>query len=124
MATSVRPFLMFQGGVAEEAMTFYASLFEGAEIHDVTRHPDGKIAKASITLVGQTVYCSDSPIAHAFTFTPSSSLFVECANEDELRRLAKALGAAELMPVNNYGFSRLFAWVNDRFGVSWQLNLK
>jgi predicted 3-demethylubiquinone-9 3-methyltransferase (glyoxalase superfamily) len=123
MATSVRPFLMFQGGVAEEAMRFYASLFEGAEIHDVARHPDGKIAKASITLAGQTVFCSDSPIAHAFTFTPSSSLFVECSSEDELRRLAKELGAAELMPVNNYRFSRLFAWVADRWGVSWQLNL-
>jgi predicted 3-demethylubiquinone-9 3-methyltransferase (glyoxalase superfamily) len=123
MVTSVRPFLMFQGGVAEEAMTFYASLFDGATIHDVTRHADGKIAKASITLAGQTVYCSDSPIKHAFDFTPSTSLFVECASEDELRRLAKALGAAELMPIGNYGFSRLFAWVNDRWGVSWQLDL-
>lgn len=123
MATSVRPFLMFQGGVAEEAMRFYASLFEGAEILDVARHADGKIAKASITLAGQTIFCSDSPIAHAFTFTPSSSLFVQCASEGELRRLAQELGAQELMPVGNYGFSRLFAWVNDRWGVSWQLNL-
>jgi predicted 3-demethylubiquinone-9 3-methyltransferase (glyoxalase superfamily) len=114
---------MFQGGVAEEAMRLYASLFEGAEIHDVMRHPDGKIMKASVTLAGQTIFCSDSPIKHAFDFTPSSSLFVQCGSEDELRRLAKELGAAELMPVNNYGFSRLFAWVNDRFGVSWQLNL-
>jgi predicted 3-demethylubiquinone-9 3-methyltransferase (glyoxalase superfamily) len=123
MATSVRPFLMFQGGVAEEAMRFYASLFEGAEIRVEMRHPDGKIAKASITLAGQEIFCNDSPIPHAFTFTPSSSLFVQCASEDELRRLAKELGAQDLMPVNNYGFSRLFAWVNDRFGVSWQLNL-
>ena len=114
---------MFQGGVAEEAMRFYASLFEGTEILDVARHADGKIAKASITLAGQTIFCSDSPIAHAFTFTPSSSLFVQCASEDELRRLSQELGAQALMAVGNYGFSRLFAWVNDRWGVSWQLNL-
>ncbi|CAM5407966.1 hypothetical protein MAUB1S_06937 [Mycolicibacterium aubagnense] len=28
-----------------------------------------------------------------------------------------------LMPLDNYGFSRRFAWLNDRFGVSWQINL-
>ncbi|MEL6662392.1 MAG: VOC family protein, partial [Pseudomonadota bacterium] len=28
-----------------------------------------------------------------------------------------------LMPMDNYGFSQRFAWVNDKFGVSWQLNL-
>ncbi|KAB2903080.1 MAG: VOC family protein, partial [Burkholderiaceae bacterium] len=28
-----------------------------------------------------------------------------------------------LMPLNNYGFSQRFAWLSDRFGVSWQINL-
>jgi predicted 3-demethylubiquinone-9 3-methyltransferase (glyoxalase superfamily) len=28
-----------------------------------------------------------------------------------------------LMPSGDYGFSRRFAWVNDQFGVSWQLSV-
>ncbi len=28
-----------------------------------------------------------------------------------------------MMPVDTYGFSTLFTWISDRFGVSWQLNL-
>ena len=121
MTKSVRPFLMFEGK-AEEAMRWYVSLLGGEEVQ-IVRHPDGKIAKGTFVIGGQTVLCTDSPVHHAFTFTPASSLFVECASEDELRRLAKELGAQELMPVGSYGFSTLFAWVNDRFGVSWQLNL-
>jgi predicted 3-demethylubiquinone-9 3-methyltransferase (glyoxalase superfamily) len=123
MAKTVRPFLMFQEGNAEEAMRLYVSLFEGGEVVNVARHPDGKVALGTFTIAGQTVLCTDSPIKHEFTFTPSSSLFVECTSEDELRRLAGELGARTLMPVGSYGFSTLFAWVNDRFGVSWQLNL-
>jgi predicted 3-demethylubiquinone-9 3-methyltransferase (glyoxalase superfamily) len=53
------------------------------------------------------------------------SFFVDCESETEITRLCSALkeGGEELMPLGSYGFSRQFAWVNDRFGVSWQLNL-
>ncbi len=53
------------------------------------------------------------------------SLFVDCDTADELRRVTSALseGGEVLMPLGDYGFSREFAWVSDRFGVSWQLNL-
>jgi predicted 3-demethylubiquinone-9 3-methyltransferase (glyoxalase superfamily) len=63
---------------------------------------------------------------HAFTFTPSFSLFVTCISEEEIGRLFCALseGGAVFMPLADYGFNRQFAWVNDRFGVSWQLNLQ
>ncbi len=123
MATSVRPFLMFEGQ-AEEAMRFYTSLFPGAEMTVAARYPEtGKVMRGSFALAGQEVQVTDSPIHHAFTFTPAASLFVECESEQELRRLADALRAQELMPVANYGFSQLFTWVADKFGVSWQLNL-
>jgi predicted 3-demethylubiquinone-9 3-methyltransferase (glyoxalase superfamily) len=131
MAKSVHPFLMFQGK-AEEAMQFYVSLIPRSEIGDIVRYgpgqpgKEGSVRRASFSLGGQTVVCIDSPAQHAFTFTPSFSLFVECESEDEIKRLASALGegGAVLMPLSNYGFSRQFTWLNDRFGVSWQLNLK
>lgn len=58
-------------------------------------------------------------------FTPSMSLFVECDTEEEVERLFAALsdGGSALMPLGDYGFSRRFGWVADRFGITWQLNL-
>jgi predicted 3-demethylubiquinone-9 3-methyltransferase (glyoxalase superfamily) len=116
---------------AEEAMNFYVSLIPGSEITSIARYdpgqpgPEGSVMVATFTVAGQPVMCSDSFVKHGFTFTPATSLFVECESEEEVARLAAALaeGGAELMPLGNYGFSRQFAWVNDRFGVSWQLNL-
>jgi predicted 3-demethylubiquinone-9 3-methyltransferase (glyoxalase superfamily) len=130
MPTTVRPFLMFEGK-AEEAMNFYVSLFKDGRVVEIKRWepgaagPEGKFMTGVFSVGGQTVTCFDSPVQHQFTFTPSVSLFVECETEEELRRLAAALGegGGVLMPLQNYGFSRLFTWVNDRFGVSWQLNL-
>lgn len=130
MGAQVHPFLMFQGD-AEAAMTFYVSLFADGEIRDVVRYgpdeagPEGTIMRATFAIGGQAIYCSDSPPVHDFTFTPSFSFFVDCASDDELERLVAALsdGGATFMPLANYGFSHRFAWVADRFGVSWQLNL-
>ncbi len=132
MPTTVRPFLMFQGNKAEEAMRLYVSLIPNSEILEIVRFgpgqkgKEGSVTRGSISLAGQTVMCFDSPAPHAFTFTPSFSLFVECESEEEIKRLASALGegGGVLMPLSNYGFSRQFTWITDRYGVSWQLNLK
>lgn len=131
MATKAAPFLMFQNANAEEAMTFYTGLFTDGQVLDVAKYgpegqgPEGTIMVARFSLAGQEVMCSDSPVQHGFGFTPSVSLWVETESEDELERLFTALadGGGTLMPLGDYGFSRRFGWVNDRFGVSWQLNL-
>jgi len=128
---TMQPFLMFQKGDAEAAMTLYTSLFDDGEIIEATRWKNGEPGKegsiklAKFRAAGQTVLASDSPVKHAFEFTPSSSFFVDCESEDQLERLFGALGkdGGVLMPLDNYGFSTRFGWVNDRFGVSWQLNL-
>ncbi len=127
--TKIRPFLMFEGK-AEEAMSFYVSLFPGAEVLGIVRYGpngpgvEGSVLNASFRIGNQTVMCTDSFVKHEFSFTPAFSFFVECESEDGIRRLHAALvaGGNAPMPLDEYGFSRKFAWVNDRYGVSWQLN--
>lgn len=128
---NVTPFLMFQEGNAEEAMNFYTSLIEDAEIKSIVRYganvsgDEGTVMQAVFSLKGQEFMCIDSNVQHQFTFTPSFSIFVNCDTEEELDDLYKRLleGGQALMPSGDYGFSKKFGWINDRFGVSWQLNL-
>jgi predicted 3-demethylubiquinone-9 3-methyltransferase (glyoxalase superfamily) len=53
------------------------------------------------------------------------SLFVDCENAAEVDRLFAGLseGGQVMMPLDAYPFSPRFAWVADKFGVSWQLYL-
>ena len=125
---SVAPFLMFEGR-CEEAMTFYVSLFEDGEVLDTQRYgaegpgAEGSVAQARFRLAGQEIRCMDSTVRHEFGFTPATSLFVSCATAEEVDELFEALaeGGAVLMPLQAYPFARRYAWVNDRYGVSWQL---
>ncbi|WKD35166.1 VOC family protein [Streptomyces xanthophaeus] len=130
----ITTFLMFEGR-AEEAMSFYVSLFDDAEVLAVSRYgpdetgpgagPAGTVRHATFSLAGQQLMCIDSPAQHAFGFTPAVSLYVQCEDDAEIDRLYRALAeqGQELMPLGSYGFSHRFGWVNDRFGVSWQLNV-
>jgi predicted 3-demethylubiquinone-9 3-methyltransferase (glyoxalase superfamily) len=127
---TVTTFLMFDGR-AEEAIGFYVSLFPNSAITAVTRYgageagAEGSVMHARFTLNGRELRCIDSPVKHHFTFTPAISLFVDCATASEVDALFAKLsaGGRVLMPLDAYPFSRRFAWVDDRFGVSWQLNL-
>ena len=129
MATAA-PFLMFEGR-AEEALTFYCKTIPESRVVDVDRYgageagPEGSIKLARAEIAGLEVMFSDSHVKHAFTFTPSVSLFVTCTSETEQSRIFLDLGdgGKMLLPLYNYGFCRRFAWLNDRFGVSWQINL-
>ncbi|MGG3915828.1 VOC family protein [Rossellomorea vietnamensis] len=127
----VTPFLMFQNGNAEEAMNFYTSLIEDSAITNIVRYganesgDEGTVMQATFTLKGQEFMCIDSNVKHQFDFTPSFSIFLTCDTEEELEFIYGKLseGGQALMPLGDYGFSKKFGWLNDRFGVSWQLNL-
>jgi predicted 3-demethylubiquinone-9 3-methyltransferase (glyoxalase superfamily) len=127
-------FLMFVGeqhGKAEEAVRFYTSLFNDSEITYLDRYgpgeagPEGTLKFASFTLEGQEYMAIDSAQAHEFTFTPAFSIYVRCDSEEEIERLNAALseGGQALMPLGDYGFAKKYAWLADRYGVTWQLKL-
>src|SRR4051794_12843672 len=108
MAKSVTPFLMFEGS-AEAAANLYVSVFRGSAIQTMERYgpgeqgAEGSIKQCHLVVAGLPLRCFDSPVMHAFTFTPSVSLFVDCENEAELDAAFAQLsaGGAVLMPPGN-----------------------
>ena len=126
----ITTFLMFEGK-AEEAMNFYTSLFDRSEIVNISRYDEngpgkeGSVIHATFTLNGQEFMCIDSYVKHAFTFTPSMSLYVTCETEEEIEAVFHKLAqdGSVLMPLGSYPFSKKFGWLNDKYGVSWQLAL-
>ena len=120
---------MFTGD-AQAAMDLYVATLSNSRIMRVERYAQGEpgpvdtVKVAVFTLCGREFMCSDSPVKHDFTFTPSSSIFVEFSNEEELDRAFGILldEGKVFMPLGNYGFSKRVGWLSDRFRVSWQLN--
>lgn len=126
----ISTFFMFEGK-AEEAMNFYTSIFDNSEILSISRYganeagPEGTVLHATFSLNGQEFMCIDSFVKHDFSFTPSISLYVTCDTEEEIDRAFEKLSqdGSVLMPLAAYPFSEKFAWVADKFGVTWQLTL-
>ena len=128
----ITPYLWFDDD-AEQAVNLYTSLFENSAIEQVTHYdetvaevagrPVGSVLTMSFTLAGQGFLAlNGGPL---FKPTPALSFFVNCDTDDEINILWAKLsdGGEILMPLDKYPFSERFGWINDRFGVSWQLNL-
>src|SRR2546423_13680478 len=119
----ITTFLMFDGK-AEEAMNYYVSVFDQAEILSIQRYgadeaaAEGTVLRATFSLYGQVFMCIDSSVKHAFTFTPAISLYITCATEDEIDRLFEKLsqGGEVFMPLAVYPFSDKFGWLADKYG--------
>jgi predicted 3-demethylubiquinone-9 3-methyltransferase (glyoxalase superfamily) len=131
MATTLAPFLMFEGA-AGEAIDLYARAFPDAEVLDVRRYGDdgpgraGTVEHARLRIGEAEVRLIDSPVEHAFDFTPMMSLFVDLDSPTQVEDASDVLGkdGEVLMPIGEYPFSPRFVWLNDRFGVSWQLSAR
>lgn len=124
---SLTPFLMFQGGTARAAVELYTSAIPDA--HVVALVPadaqPGLLTRSRIRIQGQDIDVLDSPVDHAFGFTPALSLFLEVdAAEFDAVCAALSAGGSVLMEPGAYPFAQRYAWFDDRFGVSWQLAVR
>ena len=109
---------------ASEAAKFYTSLFNNSKIIDTTQihgTPSGTAEMVTIELSGQEfMLISAGPF---FTFTPAISFLIACSTTEEVEKLWEQLSkdGTELMPLDAYPFSEKYAWVEDRYGLSWQI---
>ena len=129
LAKPITPHLWFDKE-AREAADFYCSVFPDSRVDSlVTLHdtPSGDCDVVSFSLAGQPFMAiSAGPV---FRFNPSVSFFVnfDPARDPDapakLDALWEALseGGQALMPLQEYPFSPRFGWVQDRYGLSWQL---
>jgi predicted 3-demethylubiquinone-9 3-methyltransferase (glyoxalase superfamily) len=121
--TKISPFLMFVGkqqGRAEEAMKFYVSLFKDSSIEQIERfgagqgETEGTVMHGRFSLAGQEFMAMDSAREHAFSFTPATSLYVNCDTQAEIDTLWEKLPQGGGEPGR-------CGWLTDRYGVSWQI---
>jgi predicted 3-demethylubiquinone-9 3-methyltransferase (glyoxalase superfamily) len=121
----ITPHLWFDKEAAEAA-DFYTSLFDHSGVksksvlHDT---PSGSVELVAAEIAGQDFrMISAGPY---FKFTPAISFLVACDAADEVDALWRQLspGGSTLMELGAYPFSPRYGWLQDRYGLSWQLML-
>jgi predicted 3-demethylubiquinone-9 3-methyltransferase (glyoxalase superfamily) len=122
---SLVPHLWFDK-VAGEAAEFYCSLFPDSGITGKTTlsfTPSGDVDIIPFKLWGSGFMAiNGGPL---FTFNPAVSLFVYCGSGRIIEKLYQELatGGKAIMPLDNYPWSERYAWVQDRYGLTWQLDI-
>jgi predicted 3-demethylubiquinone-9 3-methyltransferase (glyoxalase superfamily) len=118
----INPFLWFDSQ-AEEAATFYVSVFKNSKIDKVTRYPEeaakkigrepGSVMTVEFTLDGvEFVALNGGP---QFKFTEAVSFNVNCENQKEIDYFWERLSA-------DGGETGPCGWLKDKFGLSWQVS--
>ena len=105
-------------GQAEEAATFYTSVFPDSRVVDITRYTDagpgepGSVLTVTFELAGRSfVGLNGGP---QFTFNEAISLQVDCADQAEVDELWATLTA-------DGGEEGPCGWLKDKYGLSWQI---
>jgi predicted 3-demethylubiquinone-9 3-methyltransferase (glyoxalase superfamily) len=112
----IKPCLWFDGQ-AEEAATFYTSIFKHSKITNVSRYgeggrfPKGTALTVTFQLEGQDFMALNG--GPEYKPSPAISLFVNCETQAEVDELWEQLSAG--------GKPGRCGWLEDKFGVSWQI---
>ncbi|HET8736047.1 MAG TPA: VOC family protein [Pricia sp.] len=120
-------------GQGEEAAKFYTSFFENSKINKTTRYTEvgqeahgqkpGSVMTVEFEVEGKTFLAlNGGPI---FKINPSISFFINCETVAEVDAFWEKLseGGEVLMPLDKYDYSDKYGWVEDKYGVSWQVIL-
>lgn len=113
----ISTYLWFDGQ-AEEAVNLYTSIFPGSRIVDTVRWgasgpgPAGSVMNMTFELFGQRFFALNG--GPQYRFTPAISLFVSCDTQEELDGYWEKLLAGG-------GTETQCGWLQDRFGLSWQI---
>ena len=119
----ITPHLWFDNN-AEEAAKFYTSILKNSKVKNVTtlhNTPSGTVEIFTIELLDQEfTLISAGPL---FKFNPSASFLVACNTKEEVDELWGNLsnGGVALMELGEYPFSEKYGWVQDKYGLSWQV---
>ncbi len=135
MPTTNRPIIpnLWFDREAEPAANFYASVLPNSGVQNVVRASGvgsettglakGTVMTVDFTLAGQHfIGINGGPL---FKFNPSISFFVNCASREEVDSVWSKLfeGGSALMELDSYPFSERYGWLQDRYGLSWQVML-
>jgi predicted 3-demethylubiquinone-9 3-methyltransferase (glyoxalase superfamily) len=109
---------------AKEAGALYAAVFPRSRVKStivLDNTPSGSVDVVTVELAGQEfTLLSAGPL---FKFTPAISFLVQCATKEEVDALWGKLskGGTAMMELGSYPFSERYGWLQDRYGLSWQL---
>jgi len=110
--SKITPFLMFDDQL-EAALKFYMETFPDSEvIHESRGKEDGPIRSAEFIVGGQRFMGFNG--GPYFSFSEGFSLFVECADQEEVDRYWESIVAAGGTPTQ-------CGWIKDPFGLSFQI---
>lgn len=125
MNSTIIPHLWFDND-ASKAVNFYMSFFPNSRIVSETvigDTPSGDVRIITFELSGQKFMAiNGGPI---FRFNEAVSFFVYCGSDMVIDRLFEKLseGGSVSFPLGKYDWSRRYAWIKDKYGLSWQLDV-